>query len=118
MGKEGRKLPQREKADIYNGLNYATKRLRDDRSGAWGQGWPEVGRTHTLGTCSFWTIRCCSHVKGDRGIRGGISWPRAVATEMRGVPPTDSHRDGDEPGNVHALGRGVPRPPSVMTPPT
>lgn len=41
------KLPQREKANIHNGMNYTTSRLRDDRNGTWGQGWLAVGPTQT-----------------------------------------------------------------------
>lgn len=35
---------------------------------------------------------------------GGISWPRTVATEVRGVPPTNSSHVGDEPENLGPLG--------------
>lgn len=62
-------MPRREMADIYNKRNYTTKRLRDDQSEAWGQRWPEVGHTHTLGTqlLDYLKLQPCERRQGNPG---------------------------------------------------
>lgn len=66
-GWRAEKLPQREKANMYNRTNYATSRLRDDRNGTWGQGWLAVGPTQTWAHTALALLNVTAVAKEMRG---------------------------------------------------
>lgn len=95
---------------------HGQKRLRYITEGALLQVGSEMTRECGLGSQVAWahggscTTWCCSCVKGDEGIPGGIPRPRAVLILRLGMSlADDSCHDGDAPENLRALGWGVPR---------